>query len=162
MAKAYKALPPTEILWELFSLNPLTGRLYWNTHRVARRIGKPFGCTFNSGYIVGEISEVKYSAHRLVWKWVQGTDPNEIDHADHNRANNAPWNLRSVTRSGNHCNRSGVRGWTKTPLGRYKALICIHKVQRYLGTFDTAEEARAAYDAAAERLHLPLLTDSCL
>lgn len=160
MAKAYKPLPAAEELWELFSLDPFTGTLHWRKHAHSRRIGKPFGCKFSKGYIVGEIANEKFSAHRLVWKWVHGVDPLEVDHADHNRANNAPWNLRSVTRSGNHCNRSGVKGWTKTQHGKYRALIAVHGVQTYLGHYDTEEEAKAAYDNAARVLHEPLLTQS--
>jgi hypothetical protein len=159
MTKAYKPLPAAEELWELFSLDPFTGTLYWNKHFSRARIGKPFGCKFSNGYIVGEIANSKYAAHRLVWKWIHGEDPIEIDHIDHNRTNNAPWNLRSVTRSGNHCNRSGVKGWTMTKEGKYRALICVHGVQRYLGHFETAEEARAAYDKEARVLHQPLLTN---
>jgi hypothetical protein len=159
MSKAYRSLPPVEQLWELFSLDPLTGTLYWRKHRNSKRIGKPFGCIYSGGYIVGEIKNIRFPAHRLIWKWVKGTEPQEVDHIDHRRSNNTPWNLRSVSRSGNHCNRTGVKGWTQTPCGRYKALACIDKKQRYLGTFDTKEEARAAYEAAVALLHTPLLQD---
>jgi hypothetical protein len=153
MAKAYKPLPAADELWELFSLDPFTGALYWRTHRSSARIGKPFGCRFNSGYIVGEIRNNKYAAHRLVWKWLTGTEPQEVDHIDRNRTNNSPWNLRSTTRSGNHCNRSNVKGYTKTSSGTYRALIGINGVQYYLGHYETAQGAREAYLTAAALLH---------
>jgi hypothetical protein len=153
MARAYKALPAAEELWELFSLDPFTGTLYWRTHKNPYRIGKPFGCRFTNGYTVGEIRNDKFSAHRLVWKWVTGKEPLEIDHIDRNRANNSPWNLRSTTRSGNHCNRSNVKGYTRTPSGTYRALIGIDGVQYYLGHYATEQEAREAYLAAAALLH---------
>ena len=153
MARAYKPLPAAEELWELFSLDPFTGTLYWRTHRNSTRVGKPFGCLFSKGYTVGEIRNEKVSAHRLVWKWVTGAEPLEVDHIDRNRANNSPWNLRSTTRSGNHCNRSNVQGYTRTPSGTYRALIGIDGVQYYLGHYATEQEARKAYLAAAAKLH---------
>lgn len=153
MAKAYKPLPAAEELWELFSLDPFTGTLYWRTHKNSARVGKPFGCRFSNGYIVGEIRNDKFSAHRLVWKWVTGAEPMEVDHIDRNRANNSPWNLRSTTRSGNHCNRSNVKGYTQTPSGTYRALIGIDGIQYYLGHYATEQEAREAYLAAAALLH---------
>lgn len=153
MARAYKPLPAAEELWELFSLDPFTGTLYWRTHRNSTRVGKPFGCLFSKGYTVGEIRNEKFSAHRLVWKWVTGAEPLEVDHIDRNRANNSPWNLRSTTRSGNHCNRSNVKGYTRTPSGTYRALIGIDGVQYYLGHYATEQEARKAYLAAAAKLH---------
>jgi len=153
MVKAYKPLPAAEELRELFSLDPFTGTLYWRTHKNTSRIGKPFGCRFTNGYIIGEIRNEKFSAHRLVWKWVTGEEPMEIDHIDRNRSNNSPWNLRSTTRSGNHCNRGNVKGYTRTSSGTYRALIGINGTQYYLGHYETATEARQAYLAAATLLH---------
>jgi hypothetical protein len=162
MARSYKPLPLVEQLWELFSLDPFTGTLYWRTHAQRRRIDKPFGSRFNNGYVIGEIKEVKYAAHRLVWKWVHSEEPLEIDHKDHIRHNNAPWNLRSSTRTANHCNRSAVKGYTKTPSVKYKAVIALHGTQYYLGHYATPEEARAAYDSAATALHGGLVDEKRL
>jgi hypothetical protein len=159
MARSYKPLPSSEDLWELFSLDPFAGTLYWRTHTQRRLINKPFGSRYNNGYIVGEIKEVRHAAHRLIWKWVHNQEPLEIDHKDHIRHNNAPWNLRSVTRTANHCNRNNVKGYTKTPSGKYKATVALHGTQYYLGHYSTPEEARAAYDSAAAALHGGLINE---
>lgn len=153
MAKAYRPLPPASELWELFSYNPLTGNLHWKTHKVPRHIGKKFGSLFTNGYVVGEIQGVKYTTHRLIWVWFYGTEPEEIDHINRCRNDNRIWNLRSGSRSANHCNRSNVKGYTRTKEGKFRALIGIHGIQYYLGHYDTESQARAAYDAAAAFLH---------
>lgn len=160
MPASYRPLPPSETLWELFSYNPLTGHLHRRFNRRHTYVDRQFGCRFNNGYIIGEIDSVKYAAHRLIWKWFYGSDPHEIDHVNRCRNDNRIWNLRNVSRSGNHCNRGYVRGWTKQPSGKYYALIGVHGKQHYLGSFSTEEEARAAYEEAAARLHAPLL-NSC-
>jgi hypothetical protein len=157
MKQAYRPLPTVEELWDLFSYNPLTGKLHRRAHFRANCIDRPYGCLFQNGYIVGEIGNVKHSAHRLIWKWMHSTEPIEVDHINGVRHDNRVWNLRNVTRSGNHCNRKNVRGWTRQKSGKYYALIGINGKQQYLGSFFTAEEARAAYEAAAERLHKPVL-----
>jgi len=75
----------------------------------------------------------------------------DIDHRDHNGLNNRRANLRLCSRvqnSGNGRYRlgaSGYRGvWSKES-GRWRAYLA----GRHLGTFNTAEEAARAYDAAA-------------
>jgi hypothetical protein len=80
----------------------------------------------------------------------------EVDHIDGDGLNNQRSNLRIVTRQQNSCNRrvrrdssTGVRGVFPQGNGTWKALICIHGKQIYLGTYPTIEAA-AAVRAAAE------------
>jgi len=87
----------------------------------------------------------------------------EIDHKDTNRTNNRWGNLRDVPHAVNVQNRrkaqrnsrTGVLGvFSQTP-GRFYSRIEAdsHRVRKYLGTFDSAEAAHAAYVAAKRELH---------
>ena len=89
-----------------------------------------------------------------------GEDPGEmeVDHKDRDRQNNRWDNLRLATVSQNRMNcgiksRSGLPKGVKFNKGRYGARIVVDKVDHWLGTFDTPEEACQAYKAAANDLH---------
>ena len=73
------------------------------------------------------------------------------------RADNRIANLRPATRSQNQgntiswrTNTSGYRGVRRTRYGRWKATISKNCCLIHLGTFDTPEEAHAAYCAEAK------------
>jgi hypothetical protein len=74
--------------------------------------------------------------------------------------NNRFWNLRAATRGMNAenmrrarvDNSTGVLG-VRAMKGRYQANIKVRGRQQCLGTFDTKEEAHAAYVSAKRLLH---------
>ena len=112
------------------------------------------------GYWRITIDGKKYYEHHLVWFWIHGEWPNEIDHEDGDRSNNIPTNLRKCNRSLNNCNsqrptgESGLRGayLDKRSLQWYSKIQFGGQVI-YLGAFATAMESHLAFEAAAERLH---------
>lgn len=93
-------------------------------------------------------------AHRLAWYIYTGKMPvGQIDHVDRNPANNMESNLRDVTQSINQHNRA-AKGYTiERSTGKYYAQIKLNGVQHFLGRFNTAEEATAAYKKAKLQLH---------
>lgn len=83
-----------------------------------------------------------------------------IDHINGDGLDNRRCNLRYATREENLANsparktsKSGIKGVSQMKNGRWRAVIRYRKKLYILGVFDTAEEAKAAYDAAAIRFH---------
>lgn len=82
----------------------------------------------------------------------------ETDHIDGNGINNRYNNLRHATHRQNLISRktesaSGYRGVSLTRSGRWQAQLDSRKARRYLGAYDTAEEAARAWDEAAKELY---------
>jgi HNH endonuclease len=106
------------------------------------------------------VTEVE--GHRVVWALVTGEWPTgEIDHVDGDRANNIFPNLRQASRRENMQNlgkqarnTSGHVGafWSKSK-GRWSSRICTEDGVVFLGYFDSAEAAGAAYAAAKKVYH---------
>jgi len=158
----FNPLPPPAELWEMFELKPLTGELIW---RVQLSNRAPAGSTTGKntathGYKRVSILKTRYRLNRVVWAWVHGTDPGnlDIDHVDNDRANNRPWNLRTATRSQNISNKKGVKGCSfykskKNHAKPWSAEITINYKKMRLGYYATEAEARAAYEKASRDLH---------
>ncbi|MEY4201002.1 MAG: phage vB SPuM [Verrucomicrobiota bacterium] len=156
MARVYNhvPMPAPERLWELFSLDPFTGDLYWRFKLTSRcRLDRPAGCDAGNAYRVIRICGQLYGAHRLVMAWVTGTDPGTayIDHWDRNPKNNAPWNLRLCNQSQNMANVPRT-GWTVDKNGYYVAQIKYQRKRYHIGTFKTQLEAYTAYITAKKLL----------
>ncbi len=144
---------------ELFEYDSDTGELYWLVSLSNRApVGNPAGAFCLDGYIRIQIDGQMYLAHRLVWLWVYGRWPAfEIDHINHDRADNRLCNLREVANmSEQHrnaslsaANTSGVTGvyWEKRRK-KYCASIMVNGRNKFLGYFDTIEEAAHARKAA--------------
>lgn len=132
-----KPLPDRLLLLACLNYDPITGELFWkvrpewtfnpNPVRSASHVanawnsswaGKPaLNSLSKNGYLGGTLNGDFYYAHRVIWKMLHGTEPDDIDHDDGVRVNNRPLSLFSRTRSDNLKNRalssnntSGVHG----------------------------------------------------
>jgi hypothetical protein len=146
-------------LRELMEYCPETGEFRWRVRRGGRApAGSVAGSVEGRGYTQIRIDGRHYMAHRLAWLWTFGRwPPAQIDHRDRDRSNNRISNLRKATNGQNNANgagwsASGFKGVSKVG-GRWMARIRRDKRERYLGLFETPEEAHAAYCRAAADLH---------
>lgn len=139
---------------------PDTGIFRWRTPKARRlKVGAVAGSLTAKGYRYIEIRGRAYRSSRLAWLYVTGEWPTmQIDHINCVRDDDRFENLREASAHQNRANqtmrsdnRSGLKGiYNKTYGGSPRWYAEIGK--RYLGAFDTAEEAHAAYcKAATER-----------
>jgi hypothetical protein len=148
-----------EIVRELFDYNPETGHLTYKVNRGGHVIrGHRAGSTRN--YALGHrrvaINKKVYGEHNVIWLHYYGEtvpEGKEIDHINHDGSDNRIANLRAVTNSQNKHNRrlmkhnktSGITGVCfGAAQGKWMAYIMIDRKNKYLGLFDTKEEAIAA------------------
>lgn len=159
-------------LIELLDFDPETGAFAWrqrngNPSFNARFCGKRVGAVHPTGYLIIQVDGGSYLAHRLAWLHVTGQWPkNEIDHKNGNKLDNSFNNLRPATRSQNAANRignstTGYKGVYQKTSGRYQAMINTDGRTIGLGTFDTPEEAHAAYFNASTFFHGDFANGRC-
>ena len=140
-------------LKEVLHYDPDTGLFRWLVTNSNRAVAGSACLSRNgNGYVQVGIDGRRYEGQRLAWLYMTGEWPAHlVDHVDMDQANNRWTNLRAATLAENMVNtraRRAAKG-IRSRCGRYQAHIGIDGKQVYLGTFDTAEAASAAYEAAA-------------
>lgn len=146
-------------LQQLLRYDPETGVWTWLVARNWRtKAGDTAGCVNKSdGRLYLKINSTRYSASRLAWFYMTGRLPKkDVDHHDGDKRNNRWRNLRIATRTqnaGNSRGRVALKGVTQVRTGKYTAQIQKKMRKKHLGTFDTAEEAHAAYVFAAQKMY---------
>lgn len=141
---------------------PETGKLYW-LKRFNNRIPKSLDAGTirkNDGYINVSVFGKLYPAHRVAYALYHGTCPDdmEIDHINHVRSDNRIDNLRPVSKSDNRKNQSissksttGVTGvYYNKARRKFVAQIKINGVNKYIGIFNSMDEAKAKRKEAEE------------
>lgn len=152
-----------EELKEYLDYDHVSGDFVWlkpPSYRSPKLIGTIAGSVYKNGYRYIAFKGVTYKAARLAWFWIFGEWPfGYIDHADGNRSNDSFENLRECSNSENQGNRglmvtntSGVTGvaWDSSR-SKWRAAITLHGRAKFIGRYDSKEEAEAAYQAAAEK-----------
>lgn len=140
-------------LKELLHYNPETG-LFTRVKALQKgKIGSIAGYDRLNSYVKIGLDRKYYMAHRLAWFYMTGKWPNSlIDHINGIKNDNRWANLREATSQQNNwnkkvsrLNRTGLKG-VYLIRNKYRVYIC-------LGSFSNKEEAKAAYNKAAEKLH---------
>ena len=127
-------LPSQEDLIDKFEYRD--GDLYW------KHSGKRLGTMTKGGYLRCTMKGRSYLLHRLIWKLHYGVDPGPcLDHINRFKSDNRIENLREVTHSENLRNNNAKDYYPHSD-GRYQAMFWDGSKSKYLGLYDTPEEAQ--------------------
>lgn len=120
------------------------------------KLGKVAGYINNHGYRIVGADGTQYLAHRLIWLYVFGGWPKEIDHINRIRDDNRIENIRNVDSSENNKNlpirkdsKTGIIGvcWA-TRERRWRAVIFTGGKQTHLITTSNLLDAACARKSA--------------
>lgn len=147
-----------EYLKQLLSYCPDTGVFTWLVDKGPRgKKGHAAGYHVSRGYFGIEIDQKPYKSHRLAFLYMNGSLPDhQVDHINHDRADNSWANLRLATSGTNSKNRtmqsnntSGVTGviWDKRK-SAWRAVINVDRVKISLGYSQDKSKMIAARKAA--------------
>ena len=130
------------------------GKLFWK-FRHSQRIapGTEVGSiNRRNGYRYATVHRTTQRVHRLVFLWHHGWIPDAIDHINRDKLDNRIENLRPSTPAENAWN-IGHRGAFRER-GKWRSRIMANGKRHEVGTFDSEEQALAAYQEAKQRLHV--------
>lgn len=137
--------PSVGFLWDKYSYNPFTGALHRkDTDRELK------GNHSTRSHQLSIHGKARHPYAVVVWAFMTGTWPNDvIDHIDRDPYNHSWWNLRELTHRENVLNNRRARtGAYPTPYGKWYSRILVNGRSKYLGVFQSKEQAQAAYAAA--------------
>jgi hypothetical protein len=134
-----------------FTYNPETGKIFGVRGKEIIRKNK-------NGYIIIDINyqNKKYNiyGHHYAWYWVYGNvDFEMLDHINRDRSDNRISNLRITNHIENQQNQDGKGYGFHKRDKKWFAQIWFENKKKWLGYFDTEEEARQAYLSAKLKYH---------
>ena len=156
--------PDKATLETLLHYNSETGAITWKKNLAGPvKAGMIAGSKHTQGYITIGFQGSSYLAHRLAWVIFYGSldQSMQVDHANNIKTDNRICNLRLSSHAEN-CRNSAARKHNGSAMKGVKhdkrahtwgARITTNGVVRWLGTYQSAEDAHAAYRKAAIELH---------
>lgn len=149
-----------EALKEVLRYEPETGNFIWLVSGARNLAGSVAGCVCGRYITIGVLG-IKTRAHRLAWFWNYGKWPvHGVDHINGNRFDNRIENLRDVPQRINNQNwrkarRDSVCGLAGVKMGEHAWIASINSNGKkiHLGSFQTKEDAHAAYVKAKRIYH---------
>lgn len=156
-----------EILKSLLSYDQRSGHFTWvNPPSPSKvKVGQRAGCASTDRYRCITINRKIHKEHRLVWLYMTGEWPSQIDHINRDRGDNRFCNLRLATYSQNMANRGahnkyGFKGVSPNPRCKtnpWRSSIETREGGKRkftsLGVYKTKEEAHSAYLSALREIH---------
>lgn len=149
-----------EDLLKKLHYDPNTGVFTWRIKVSSQKLAGSVAGTNKDGYTAIGVNRKIYQAHRLAWLYAHGKWPDKhIDHINGERNDNKISNLREYDDLQNSRNRgkqwnntSGYKGvaWHKRD-NKWHAQCMINRIQHYVGSFNTAEQAADAYRKFARK-----------
>jgi AP2 domain len=150
-----------DLLHKVLEYDPDTGLFKWLEDRGRVKAGDLAG-TCDRDTLAIRVNGRRYRASHLAVLWMTGKwPPDQMNHRDGDGTNDRWVNLRPIGRSEKLYNRGkqennsvGFKGVTfHKGRAKFQASIQAAGERRYLGYFDTGEEANRAYREAARRMH---------
>lgn len=137
---------------ELFLYDPITG------HLIRRKSGKVVGIKQQGRSIVNVDGNVVL-VHRVIWLYMTGYWPEQVDHINGIHWDNRWTNLREASNTENSRNSrkpinntSGHKGVSYIArLNKYRATIMVNRKSLHLGCYTKVEHAAEAYNVAAQK-----------
>lgn len=158
------AKPTVERLREVLRHDPVLGRVWWRVQRGRQPAGAEAGTPHGTGYTQIRVDRCSLFRHQIIWALETGAwpaDGQEIDHRHGIAAGDGFSNLRVASRTQQMANTktyatntSGQRGvYWKARDSKWSAGVWSKGIYHFAGTHERFEDAAAARNALAARLH---------
>ncbi len=144
-----------EYLKENCRYNRSSGKFFWKKRGFRRTLYKEVGSKHHSGYKMMFILGRRYSAHRIVWIYENGSFPkDQIDHINGVKSDNRIKNLRDASVRDNNINTKHHRSGRLpgchfcTYTKKWRAQIKLNGKRIHLGRYNSETDASYAYKNA--------------
>ena len=157
-----RALPPLSVLHKMLRYEPETGSIFPMVARTSRKLNERCDKISPTGYRKVYLAPHRYYAHRIAWTLYYGMEPiNFIDHINGDKTDNRIANLRLADHHENlwnmpvySSNKSGIKGVYWRPKNKaWGASITVNGSRKYLGSFNTLDEAKVTLKVARKIIH---------